>query len=48
MNLDRLTELRKRKIGLFNIRQTGSVSPKAHTPDMNQDTVVLLLKLWRY
>ncbi len=38
MNLDRLTELRKRKIGLFNIRLTVSASPKARTPGMNQDT----------
>lgn len=46
MNLDRLTELRKRKIGLFNIRLTVSASPKARTPGMNQDTGVRHSKRW--
>ena len=46
MNLDRLTELRKRKIGLFNIRLTVSASPKARTPGMNQDTGVRHSRRW--
>lgn len=44
MNLDRLTELRKRKIGRFNIQLTFSVSQKAHMPATSQATDGLHLK----
>lgn len=44
MNLDRLTELRKRKIGRFNILLTFWVSQKAHMPATSQATAGLRLR----
>lgn len=47
MNLDRLTELRKRKIGRFNIRLTSWALQKAHTRDTSPATAALHLRRWQ-